>query len=107
MLEQTGILGGVPRRQPDVVLTGEQQHRASKIILPGRIPASSMESRLRAPSQNAEYSSVNAPWTYFFSPARDAAFARQEWMNPSDTAAPVTSAIIPEPRPATTTTAET
>ena len=28
-----------------------------------------MESRLRAPSQNAEYSSVNAPWTYFFSPA--------------------------------------
>ncbi len=27
MLEETGILGGVPRRQPDVVLTGEQQHR--------------------------------------------------------------------------------
>ena len=81
-----------------------------------------MESRLRVPSQNAEYCSVNAPWTYFFSPAgpdrsvvssnpataaavirvrisrttsaaRDAAFARQEWMNPSDTAAPVTSAI--------------
>jgi hypothetical protein len=65
---------------------------------------------------------VNAPCTYFFSPAgpdrsvvssnpatgaavirarisaatsaaRDAAFARHEWMNPSDTAAPVTSAI--------------
>ena len=28
-----------------------------------------MESRLRAPSQKAEYCSVNAPWTYFFSPA--------------------------------------
>ena len=30
-----------------------------------------MESRLtaRAPSQNAEYCSVNAPCTYFFSPA--------------------------------------
>jgi hypothetical protein len=27
MLEETGILGGVPRRQSDVVLTGEQQHR--------------------------------------------------------------------------------
>jgi hypothetical protein len=27
MLEQTGTLGGVPRRQPEVVLTGEQQHR--------------------------------------------------------------------------------
>ncbi len=27
MLEETGIPGGVPRRQPDVVLTGEQQHR--------------------------------------------------------------------------------
>ncbi|HEY6309505.1 MAG TPA: hypothetical protein VIY52_01670 [Streptosporangiaceae bacterium] len=81
-----------------------------------------MESRLRAPSQNAEYSSVNAPCTYFVSPAgpdrsvvssnpatgaaairmrisrttstvRDAAFARQEWMSPSETAAPVTSAI--------------
>jgi hypothetical protein len=65
---------------------------------------------------------VNAPWTYFFSPAgpdrsvvsskpatgdavirarisattsaaRDAALARHEWMNPSDTTAPVTSAI--------------
>ena len=28
-----------------------------------------MESRLRVPSQKAEYSPVNAPWTYFFSPA--------------------------------------
>jgi hypothetical protein len=74
------------------------------------------------PSQNAEYCCVKAPWTYFFSPAgpdrsvvssnpatgeavirarisattsvaRDAAFARHEWMNPSDTTAPVTSAI--------------
>jgi len=65
---------------------------------------------------------VNAPWTYFFSPAgparsvvssnpatgaavirarisattsftSPAAFARQEWTNPSDTTAPVTSAI--------------
>ena len=74
-----------------------------------------MASRLRVPSQNAEYRSVNAPWTYFFSPAcpersvvssnpatadavirvpisattspaRLAAFARHEWMNPSDTA---------------------
>ena len=74
------------------------------------------------PSQNAEYRSVNAPWTYFFSPAgpdrsvvssnpatgaavisvrissttsatSEAALARQEWMNPSDTSAPVTSAI--------------
>jgi hypothetical protein len=27
MLEETGILGGVPRGQPDVVLTGEQQQR--------------------------------------------------------------------------------
>jgi hypothetical protein len=26
-------------------------------------------SRLRLPSRNDEYSSVNAPWTYFFSPA--------------------------------------
>ena len=82
-----------------------------------------MESRLRVPSQKAEYRSVNAPWTYFFSPAgpdrsvvssnpatgaaviraRISAHhlrgqatrpcARQEWMNPSDTAAPVTSAI--------------
>ena len=65
---------------------------------------------------------MKAPWTYFLSPAcpdrsvvssnpatgaavirapispttsaaRDAAFARQEWMKPSETAAPVTSAI--------------
>jgi hypothetical protein len=71
--------------------------------------------RLRAPSQNAEYSPVKAPWTYFLPPAgpdrsvvssnpatgaavirarispttsaaRDAAFARQEWMKPSETA---------------------
>jgi hypothetical protein len=27
MLEETRLLGGFPRRQPDVVLTGEQQHR--------------------------------------------------------------------------------
>src|SRR6266498_2006596 len=27
MLEETGMLGGVPRRQPGVVLIGEQQHR--------------------------------------------------------------------------------
>ena len=81
-----------------------------------------MDSRLRVPSQNAEYRSVNAPWTYFFSPAgpdrsvvssnpatgaavirarisattspaSDAALARHEWMNPSDTAAPAMSAI--------------
>jgi hypothetical protein len=31
MLEQTGILGGVPRQQPDVVLTGEQQHRLPEL----------------------------------------------------------------------------
>ena len=65
---------------------------------------------------------MNAPWTYFFSPAdpdrsvvspkpatgaavirarisattsaaRDAALVRHEWMNPSDTTVPVTSAI--------------
>ena len=81
-----------------------------------------MESRLRAPSQKAEYCSVNAPWTYFLSPAgpdrsvvssnpataaavirvrisrttsaaRDAACRRHEWTNPAETAAPVTSAI--------------
>jgi hypothetical protein len=27
MLEETGMLGGIPQRQPDVVLTGEQRHR--------------------------------------------------------------------------------
>ena len=27
MREQTGIPGGIPRRQPDVLLTREQQHR--------------------------------------------------------------------------------
>jgi hypothetical protein len=32
-------------------------------------PTSAIDSRLRAPGQNAEYSSVKAPWTYFFSPA--------------------------------------
>src|SRR6266851_5171844 len=77
-----------------------------------------MEARLRVPSQNAEYCSVNAPWTYFFSPAgpdrsvvssnpatadavirarisattspaRPAALTRHEWMNPSDTPAPL------------------
>ena len=31
MLEETGIPGGVPRRQPDVVLTGEQQHRLPEL----------------------------------------------------------------------------
>ena len=65
---------------------------------------------------------MNAPWTYFLSPAgpdrsvvssnpatgaavirarisatasaaSDAAFARQEWMKPSETPAPLTSAI--------------
>ena len=85
-----------------------------------------MVSRLRVPSQNAEYSSVNAPWTYFFSPAgpdrsvvssnpatgaaairarisrtasaaSDAAFPRQEWTNPSDTTPPVRSAISCRP----------
>jgi hypothetical protein len=81
-----------------------------------------MESRVRAPSQKAEYSSVNAPCAYFFSPAgpdrsvvssnpatvaavirvrisrttsaaSSAAFARHEWTNPAETAAPVTSVI--------------
>ena len=75
-----------------------------------------MVSRLRVPRWNAEYSSVNAPWTYFFSPAgpdrsvvssnpatgaaairvrisptasmtSPAALPRQEWTNPADTAA--------------------
>jgi hypothetical protein len=31
MLEETGILRGVPRRQPDIVLTGEQQHRLPEL----------------------------------------------------------------------------
>ena len=86
------------------------------------MPASFMVSRLRVPSQKAEYSSVNAPWTYFFSPAgpdrsvvssnpatgaaairvrisrvasatSPAAFPRQEWTNPADTTPPVRSAI--------------
>ena len=72
-----------------------------------------MVSRLRVPRWNAEYSSVNAPWTYFLSPAgpdrsvvssnpatgaaaisvrisrtasltSPAAFPRQEWTNPAD-----------------------
>jgi len=30
MLDETGMLGGVPRRQRDVVLIGEQQHRLSR-----------------------------------------------------------------------------
>jgi hypothetical protein len=79
-------------------------------------------SRLRVPSQKAEYSSVNAPRTSFFSPAgpdrsvvssnpataaavirarisrttsaaRSAALRRQEWMNPADTSAPATPEI--------------
>ena len=86
----------------------------------GRIPKSFMVSRDRVPRWNREYRSVYAPWTYFFSPAApdrrvvssnpttfaamssvlisltvpaamDAAFARQEWMNPADTSAPATS----------------
>src|SRR5450755_4451642 len=86
------------------------------------MPASFMVSRLRVPSQNAEYSSVNAPWTYFFSPAapdrsvvsskpatgaaaisvrisrtasvtRPAAFPMQEWTNPAERTPPVRSAI--------------
>lgn len=86
------------------------------------MPASSIESRLRAPSRNAEYASVNAPRTYFFSragpdrsvvssnpataaavirvwiscttsAAREAACYRHEWTNPAETAAPATSAI--------------
>ena len=91
---------------------------------PAGVPDSavSIGPRLRVPSQNAEYRSVNAPWTYFFSPAgpdrsvvssnpatgaavirvrisattspaSDAALARHEWIKPSDTAAPATSAI--------------
>ena len=32
MLKETGILGGVPRRQPVVVLTGEQQHRLPRSL---------------------------------------------------------------------------
>jgi len=31
MLEETGILGGGPRRRPDIVLTGEQQHRLPEL----------------------------------------------------------------------------
>ena len=86
----------------------------------GRIPKSVMVSSDRVPRWNSEYFSVNAPWTYFFSPAApdrsvvssnpttleamisvlisfttpaaiDAALARQEWMNPADTSAPATS----------------
>ena len=74
------------------------------------------------PSQKAEYSSVNAPWTYFLSPADSdrsvvssnpatgaaairvrisrtasvtspAAFPRQVWTNPADTTPPVRSTI--------------
>src|SRR5271166_4129114 len=76
-----------------------------------------MVSRDRVPRCNREYRAVNAPWTYFCSPAApdrsvvssnpatfaamssvlisltvpaamDVAFARQEWMNPADTSAP-------------------
>ena len=36
---------------------------------PARIPKSFMVSRDRVPRWNSEYFSVNAPWTYFFSPA--------------------------------------
>jgi len=32
MLEETGILGGVPRRQPDIVLTGEQQMWSRRVL---------------------------------------------------------------------------
>src|SRR5260370_1130372 len=90
-----------------------------------------MESRLRSPSQKAEYRSVNAPWTYFFSPAgpdrsvvssnpataeavvrarvsptpsaaRDAAPARHRGMNPPDTAGPAPSGVSsPHPSPGT------
>ena len=79
-----------------------------------------MVSSDRAPRRNRENRSVNAPCTNFFSPAApdrsvvssnpttlaamssalisftvpaaiDAAFSRQEWMNPADTSAPATS----------------
>jgi hypothetical protein len=88
----------------------------------GRIPAFFIVSRPRVPSQNAEYSSVKAPWTYFLSPAgpdrsvvssnpatgaaaisvrisrtasltSPAALPRQECTNPADTTPPVRSAI--------------
>ena len=81
-----------------------------------------MVSMLRVPRWNAGYSSVNAPWTYFFSPAcpdrsvvssnpatgaaaisvrisrtgsltRPAALRRREWTNPADSTPPVRSAI--------------
>ena len=56
----------------------------------GRIPASSMVSRLRVPSQNAEYSSVNAPCTYFFSPAPDRSVVS---LNPATAAAVIRARI--------------
>jgi hypothetical protein len=45
MLEKTGILGGVPRRHPNVILTDEQQHRLrgrisdywDEVFHPGRV----------------------------------------------------------------------
>ena len=78
-----------------------------------------MVSSDRVPRWNSEYFSVNAPWTYFFSPAapdRSVVSSNpttleamisvlisfttprpstrpcgQEWMNPADTSAPATS----------------
>ena len=33
VVEQTGILGGIPRRRPDVLLTGEQHRLAYRPVI--------------------------------------------------------------------------
>src|SRR6266700_218923 len=88
----------------------------------GKMPNARNEARVRSPRNSAVSFSVNAPSTYFFWPAgparrvvssnpataaavisalislttsaiTSAALARHEWMNPSETWAPATSAI--------------
>jgi hypothetical protein len=56
MLEETGLLGGVPRRQPDVELTSEQQDPSSAWMTHGSMRPS--RPRTAAPSRDTPATAV-------------------------------------------------
>src|SRR5712671_4348092 len=62
MLEETGILGGVPRRQPDVALTGEQQHRLPELG-DGRPGGDRVERTFGVVERHCDCCAGGPPWT--------------------------------------------